>query len=78
MTQTPKSASIPDGRAIIPNQRSDRLPIQRDSEPQRLNPVAHWARRLGKFVAAVVLIPPTLLSMLVFFAVWKRINRWKG
>ena len=45
--------------------------------PDALHPVLHWLRRIFKLVAALVLIPPVLLAVLIYFSVKKAIgNHW--
>lgn len=53
----------------LPQQAPENVP------PDTLHPVLHWSRRLLKFVMAVVLIPPVLLAVLVYFSVWKAIAK---
>jgi len=48
------------------------------NEPQtRLHPVLHWLRRSLKLAAALVLIPPVLLGVLIFFTAWKAVAKWR-
>lgn len=44
----------------------------------KLHPLSHWLRRLGKLVAALLLIPPVLLLVFLFFSAWKLLNRCRG
>jgi len=43
-----------------------------------LCPVLHWLRRIFKLVAALVLIPPVLLAVLIYFSVEKAIAKHRG
>ena len=49
----------------------------RNEAQTRLHPVLHWLRRCLKLAAALVLIPPVLLGVLVFFSAWKAIAKWR-
>ena len=42
------------------------------------HPVLHWLRRAVKLIAAVALIPPVLLAVLIYFSAWKMIAKWRG
>jgi len=41
-----------------------------------LHPLLHWLRRAIKLIAAVALIPPVLLAVLIYFSAWKTIAKW--
>ena len=43
-----------------------------------LHPVLHGLRRVFKLAAAVVLIPPVLLAVLIYFSVWKALVKWRA
>ncbi|RLC48069.1 MAG: hypothetical protein DRH70_01905 [Candidatus Coatesbacteria bacterium] len=48
------------------------------NEPQtRLHPLLHWLRRFLKLAAAIVLIPPVLLGVFIFFSAWRAIAKWR-
>ena len=46
--------------------------------PDALCPVLHWLRRIFKLAAALVLIPPVLLAVLIYFSVEKAIGKHWG
>jgi len=46
--------------------------------PDALHPVLHWLRRIFKLAAALVLIPPVLLAVLIYFSVEKAIGKYWG
>jgi len=46
--------------------------------PDTLHPVLHGFRRVLKLVAAVVLIPPVLLVVLIYFSAWKAVAKWRA
>ena len=43
-----------------------------------LHPVLHGLRRVFKLAAAVVLIPPVLLAVLIYFSAWKAVAKWRA
>jgi len=57
-----------------------KLPLQVPDNvaPEALHPVLHWFRRVFKLLAALVLIPPVLLMVLVYFSAWKAVSRWRA